>query len=227
MLELESTIGSLVSLSEQRSISVSTTVAFAALWLIPRLGGFRMRYPGIDVRVSATNEVQDMKRQRLHLSVRYAQPHMHLPDERLLFEERVVAVCSPSLRTRDNREIRTCADLEQQVLLHLDGACSEWPWYSWDHLLEELGEPRIRPAGALHLSQFDQLIQAAVDGHGIALGRRPLINRLINQGRLVELFPEHSISSGAYYLVTDNDPDDDSDVTKLIDWIREEVRSSV
>jgi DNA-binding transcriptional LysR family regulator len=224
MHDLESTIGSLASREEQRSISLSTTISFAALWLIPRLGGFRMRHPDIDVRVSATSEVQDMKRKRLHLAVRYARPNTQPPDAQLLFEERVVAVCSPSLRTRDNRQIESCGDLEQQVLLHMDDACGAWPWYTWENLLEELGEPRLKPAGALHLSQYDQLIQAAVDGHGIALGRRPLIDRLINQGRLVEMSPEHSISSGAYYLVTENVPDDDSDVTKLIDWLIEEAR---
>ncbi|WP_323122560.1 transcriptional regulator GcvA [Burkholderia alba] len=224
MLDIESAIGKLSSSGEQRSISISTTVSFAALWLIPRLGAFRMRHPGIDVRVSATSEVQDIKRKRLHLAVRYARPNTQFRDARPLFDERVIAVCSPSLTATGAHKLKAPGDLEHQVLLHMDDTCGTWPWYTWDNLLDELGEARLKPAGALHFSQYDQLIQAAVDGHGIALGRRPLVDRLIHQGRLVELFPEHSIASGTYYLVTDSAPAEDSDVAALIDWLMEETR---
>ena len=72
--DLESVIGKLSSSVGQRAISLSTTVSFAALWLIPRLGSFRASYPDIDVRVSATSEIEDLKRKRLHLTVRYAGP---------------------------------------------------------------------------------------------------------------------------------------------------------
>ena len=65
--DLESVIGKLSSSVGQRAISLSTTVSFAALWLIPRLGSFRASYPDIDVRVSATSEIEDLKRKRLHL----------------------------------------------------------------------------------------------------------------------------------------------------------------
>jgi LysR family transcriptional regulator, glycine cleavage system transcriptional activator len=225
MAELESAVSKLHANAEQRSISVSTTVSFAALWLIPRLGRFRTLHPGIDVRVSATSEVQDIKRKRLNLAVRYARLNMRHPDAHLLFEEQVVAVCSPGLLAPGAPPLLTAGDLEHQVLLHMDDACGSWPWYRWDNLLEELEEPGLKPAGALYFSQYDQLIQAAVDGHGIALGRRPLIDRLIEQRRLAVLFDSRSIESGAYYLVTDQLPEAGSEADALIKWLIEEART--
>ncbi|WP_244132734.1 hypothetical protein [Burkholderia gladioli] len=63
----------------------------------------------------------------------------------------------------------------------------------------------MKPAGGLTFSRQDQLVQAAVDGHGIAIGGRPLVDGLIRQGRLVELFGESTVSSGRYVLVNDGE----------------------
>ncbi|SMG01643.1 LysR substrate-binding domain-containing protein [Burkholderia singularis] len=220
--DIESTIGELSACVGQRSISLSTTVSFAALWLIPRLGSFRMLHPDIDVRVSATSEIEDLKRKRLHLAVRYAGAQTSTSDARVLFRESVVAVGSPSL-IAGYGELRTPADLSRHVLLHIDDARGERPWYTWNHLLKELGVPRLRPAGALYFSQYDQLVQAAVDGHGIAIGRRPLIDGLLRQGRLVELFPDCTVDSGSYVLIENGDTCNESDVAVLTGWLLQEA----
>jgi DNA-binding transcriptional LysR family regulator len=225
LVDLETAIGRLSAGMEQRSISISTTVSFSALWLIPRLGGFRVRHPGIDVRVSATSEVQDLKRRRMNLAVRYARPDVQYPGALHLFDEQVVAVCSPSLIADTGKDAFVPTDLEQQVLLHMDDTCGTWPWYTWDNLLDRLAEPHLRPAGGLYFSQYDQLIQAAVDGHGVALGRRPLVNRLVQQNRLVELFPDCLVASGAYCLISSHDPEDDTELAALTEWLLEEARA--
>ncbi|GAU06474.1 glycine cleavage system transcriptional activator [Burkholderia stabilis] len=222
--DLESVIGKLSSSVGQRSISLSTTVSFAALWLIPRLGSFRASYPDIDVRVSATSEVEDLKRKRLHLAVRYAGPCTSTDDTDVLFRERVVAVCSPSLVAAGGAAAMTPADLDKHVLLHLDDPRGEWPWHAWSPFLKELGVPRLRPAGALHFSQYDQLVQAAVDGHGIAIGRRPLVDGLLKQGRLVELFSDCTVASGSYVLVQNPDACNEFDIAVLTNWLLEQAR---
>ncbi|PRF98709.1 LysR substrate-binding domain-containing protein [Burkholderia ambifaria] len=222
--DLESVVGKLSSSVGQRSISLSTTVSFAALWLIPRLGSFRASYPDIDVRVSATSEIEDLKRKRLHLAVRYAGPCTPLDDTQVLFRERVVTVCSPSLATAvGGRPSMTPDDLDKHVLLHLDDPRGEWPWYAWSNLLKALGVPRLRPVGALHFSQYDQLVQAAVDGHGIAIGRRPLIDGLLKQGRLVELFPHCTVPSGSYAVVQNPDACNEFDIAVLTNWLLDEA----
>jgi len=226
--DLESVVGKLSSSVGQRSISLSTTVSFAALWLIPRLGSFRASYPDIDVRVSATSEIEDLKRKRLHLAVRYVGPYTPLDDSQVLFRERVVAVCSPALAaTIGDHPLMKPDDLSQHVLLHLDDPRGEWPWYAWNNLLKALGAPRLRPAGALYFSQYDQLVQAAVDGHGVALGRRPLIDRLLKQGRLVELFSHYAVASGSYVIVHNYDACNEFDIAALSTWLLEQAADSL
>ncbi|WP_205816968.1 LysR family transcriptional regulator [Burkholderia sp. Ac-20345] len=144
--ELESVITKLSSSVDQHSVSLSTTVSFAALWLIPRLGLFRTSHPNIDVRVSATSEVEDLKRKRLHVAVRYTGPHASLDNTQVLLSERVVAVCSPDL-IRKYREYPAIepSDLEKHVLLHLDDPRGEWPWYAWDPSAKDARRTRPPP----------------------------------------------------------------------------------
>lgn len=221
--QLEATIDTLSAADHLRNIGISTTVSFAALWLIPRLGSFRASHPHINVRVSATSEVQDIKRQRLDIAIRYARPEMISANARVLFQEEVFAVCSPALLSDPTKPLQEPADLEKHLLLHMDDACGDMPWYTWSSWLQTIGLPQLLPAGVLRCSQYDQVIQAAIDGHGIALGRFPLIARLISKGSLVAPFNEKSLASGAYYLVTESDTESNPDVIDFTNWLFEEI----
>ena len=44
-------------------LTVTTTVSFASMWLVPRLARFRRQNPQVDVRITATHEVVDMERE--------------------------------------------------------------------------------------------------------------------------------------------------------------------
>lgn len=186
--QLEATTARLVTADQSRTLGISTKVSFSALWLIPRLGRFRSLCPLVDVRVSATSEVQNIKRKRLDMAIRYARPERVPAGARILFQEEVFAVCSHSLLGDASRPLREPADLSQHVLLHMDDSCGDWPWYTWSYRLEEIGLPQLRPAGAIRFSQYDQMIQVCIDGQGVALGRQPLVGRLLAQQRLVAPF---------------------------------------
>ncbi|MFM7403222.1 MAG: LysR substrate-binding domain-containing protein [Erythrobacter sp.] len=217
--QLEATIATLDELEPARTLGISTTVSFAALWLIPRLATFRARNPDVDVRVSATSEVQNIKRERLDIAIRYARPERIPQGTQVLFQEEVFAVCSPGLCADPARPLHTPADLQDQVLLHMDDACGEWDWYMWSTWLESRGLSGLRPAGSVRFSQYDQMIQAAIAGQGVALGRHPLIRRLLTQGALVAPFAEEHISSGAYYLVTEPGSETNPDVLEFKSWL--------
>jgi DNA-binding transcriptional LysR family regulator len=221
--QLEAAVLTLKEARRSRVLSIGTTVSFAALWLVPRLPAFRRLHPGIDIRVLATSEVQDTRRERLDVAIRYARPGQVPRGERLLFDERVVAVCSPALLHDAQRPLQAPADLSQQVLLHLDDACGDLAWYRWSHWLQSMGQSYLTPVGTVRFSHYDQLIQAAVEGQGVALGRQPLVDRLLAQRRLVAPFAEPPIGSGAYYLLTNPAPLSHADTGLFTDWLAQAV----
>jgi LysR family glycine cleavage system transcriptional activator len=203
-----------------RTVMVTTTPGFAALWLIPRLARFTARHPGVDVRISATYEPIPLERAGVDLAVRYAEASA-APGAKPLFGEQVLPVCSPALAADPARPLREPADLARHTLLHIEGARA--PWVDWDLWLHALGLPDLKPSGTLHFSHYDQLVQAAVDGQGVALGRLPLLRQILREGRLVAPFGRAVASSRAYYLVRSQRAAGRGEVQAFASWLEEET----
>src|SRR5436309_734200 len=99
-------------------LTVTTTVSFAGLWLVPRLNDFRRLHPGIDMRLAATNEIQDLGREGIDLAIRYCTPKAAGRSATRLFGELVFPVCSKSALA--GRKMKSPQDLSDHVLLHYD-----------------------------------------------------------------------------------------------------------
>ena len=168
-----------------RTVTVGTTLTLASLWLVPRLASFQRLHPQIEIRVAASNEIQDLPRAGLDLAIRYCPAAQAGPDGWLMFGEATLPVASPKLVTKP---LTHPADIARYTLLHFDDPQSRFPWLSWQVWLE-LHRVDLPPArGALRFSHYDQMIHAAIDGQGIALGRRPLVDDGLKSGRLIAPF---------------------------------------
>lgn len=182
-------------------LSITTTTGFASLWLIPRLQRFTSQHPDIDVRISATTETLNLERSLVDLAIRYCRPDSVPEGATRLFGEEVLPVCSPSLLRGHARPLKRPHDLEHYVLLHFDYPGAEKFAVDWGTWMTARGVGNLRPAAALHFSQYEQMIQAALSGQGIALGRQPLINDLLQTGALVAPFKKAVVGSRAYFII--------------------------
>jgi len=211
------------NLGGQRVVVVSTSVSFAALWLVPRLAGFTRDNPGLDVRISADTRMLDLERSGVDVALRYCSPALAGPAAIRLFGERVFPVCSPQ-RLRDARlPIETPSDLAQQVLLHIDDPEGLWPWMSWRAWLEVAGVPDLRPAGNLRFTNYSEVIAAALSGQGVAIGRSPLVRAALRSGALVAPFARSQESSRAYYAVAARAAAARPEVERFVQWVRREA----
>jgi DNA-binding transcriptional LysR family regulator len=206
-----------------RRVSVSTTVPFASLWLIPRLPKFRQTHPDVEVFVSADNQVVEIEHGRIDVAVRYTQPHRAPADATFLFGERIVPVVSPLLLKDRSRPLKKLADLSHHVLLHLEDPLGRTPWVDWTTWLTSSGEGDLAAAGNLRFSQYDLLLQAAVSGQGVALGRSPLIDHALAEGQLVTPFPRRYDSPRGYFVLSSAAAEGRSEVGEFIAWLREEA----
>lgn len=202
----------------RRPLSVATTHSFAALWLIPRLAGFTRDHPGVDVRITAETRVQDLEREGLDLAIRHGPAALAGPNAVRLFGERVFPVCSPGLRSRIPLE--KPADLAQHVLLQYDDPDGRHPWLHWKTWLEVEGIADLRPAGTLAFSGYEQIIPAAIAGHGVALGRSPLVKDLLDEGTLVAPFRSSADPARAYFAVVSPEAAGRPEVVEFIAWLQ-------
>lgn len=205
----------------KRPLSVTTTHSFAALWLIPRLAGFTRTHPGVDVRITADTRVQDLERDGLDLAIRHGPPSLAGPNAVRLFGERVFPVCSPKLAR--SKPLRDPADLKNHTLLQYDDPDARHPWLHWKTWLEVAGIPDLRPAATLSLSGFEQIIPAAVAGHGVALGRSPLVKDLLAEKKLVAPFKTSADPARAYFVIPSKAAATRPEVHGFIEWLKDEA----
>jgi len=211
------------------AVTVTTTLTFASLWLVPRLSDFQGRHPEIPVHLAADNAIRDLRKSGLDLSIRYSTRQMAGEGAVKLFGERVVPVCSPALRAR--HALEKPEDLEQFALLHYEDPERRGPWLSWDVWFEVMGMRPIKGKASLVFSHYDQLMRAAVDGQGVALGRIPLVEELIRSGKLVTPLHGTRYSIGAqnraYWLLLAPEAAKRPHVQTFATWLRERVASEV
>jgi DNA-binding transcriptional LysR family regulator len=165
------------------TVTVTTTVTFASLWLVPRLGDFRERHPEINVHLAADSALRDLERDRLDVSIRYTTRRLAGRDAVKLFGESVVPVCSR--RLVEARKIDAPGDLVSLPLVHYEDPGHQTPWLSWDGWFELMRVKPARPTGGLRFSHYDQVVRAAIEGQGVALGRMPILAPQIREGKLV------------------------------------------
>ncbi len=186
-------------LEEQRALMITSCTSFAARWLVPRLDEFRAQHPDIDVRLDATQRLIDLRRETFDLGIRFGPGQWEGLEADYLLDEEFIPVASPSLLER--KPVNEPADLAQHTLLHREDSPGPLPldWAMW---LQAAEVDNVDPDRGIRYSMESMAIQAAVEGHGIALVSNVLVEADIEAGRLVRLF-DLGLPAGrdvAYYL---------------------------
>jgi LysR family transcriptional regulator, glycine cleavage system transcriptional activator len=174
-------------------LTISTSPDFAAKWLVHRLGRFAEAHSDIDLRVSATMHHVDFAREDVDLAVRHGDGNWAGFDVVRLCSERLFPVCSPKLVAGRNR-ITKATDLLKLPLLRLDDWTNLSRWFD----AAGVGAP---VAEGLVLDSASMLIEAAVDGQGVALARTALAAWDLINGRLVRPIDVSLRMSKTYWIV--------------------------
>src|SRR3954471_13082912 len=211
-------------------LTVTTTISFASIWLVPRLGRWRKAHPGVDVRITATHDVLDLEHEGIDLAIRDC-ALARVPEGAVrLAGEHLAPMCSPAYLRESRREKRPLAkppDLRHHVLLTLHDPKGRWPWLSWAAWLEAMHIEDFLPLGTLAYDQYDQVIQAAMHGQGVALGRVTLASQLLREKRLVTLFGERQRLERAYHAVFARGAEARPEAHALVEWLRQEIAAEV
>jgi LysR family transcriptional regulator, glycine cleavage system transcriptional activator len=206
----------LVSRQRSGALTVSTSPDFAAKWLVNRLGRFADAHPEIDLRVSATMHHVDFAREDVDLAIRHGNGDWPGLDAVNLCGEELFPVCSPAL-LKSRRGVHSPEDVLQFPLLHLD---DRRDWSRWLEVAGAAGE------GLLHgpiLNHASMLIDAAINGQGIALARTTLVAADLIDGRLIRPFQIALPLKNTYWIVC---PRATSMLPKIVafrDWLLAEA----
>jgi len=196
-------------------LTVSTSPDFAAKWLVNRLGRFAEAHPGIDLRVSATMHHIDFVREEVDVAVRHGDGNWSGLDAVRLCTEQLFPVCSPRLMSGRNR-IAKPSDLLKFPLLHLEDS------KAWSNWFDAAGVDAEMSHG-LVLNRASMLIDAAVNGQGVALARTALAAWDLINGRLVKPFDLALKLSKTYWIVCPKAASMQPKIVTFRDWLLAEA----
>ncbi len=202
-------------------LTVSTSVTFASYWLMSRVAKFRAIHPDMELRLVASAPVSDLAVAGIDLAVRYGSGNWPGVDTFHLLDNEVFPVCAPSyLKARG--ALAGPVDLLDETLLHLVEYDRNWvTWDAWFRAVGVEGQPRRK---GLEFDNYLVLIQAALDGQGIALGGGRLAEDFIGRGTLVRPVEATLGSDRGFYLLIPRDVPLSPEAKMFRDWILEEAK---
>jgi LysR family transcriptional regulator, glycine cleavage system transcriptional activator len=205
------------------NLRVSTVESFAAKWLAPRLHRFYRDYPDLKVRIETGNEHADFARGAVDVAIRYGPGGYTSVSAELLMDAPVFPVCAPSLISDGGRPLAKPEDLRHHTLLHDESAVGRHGVPDWSTWLEASGATRVDATRGPVFASIYLAQEAAVAGHGVALGVAPLVEEDLARGRLVKPF-DHSLANAyAFWIVRRNTSGANPAIDAFCRWARKEA----
>ncbi|GAA3531715.1 transcriptional regulator GcvA [Zobellella aerophila] len=182
LMDMAQATGEIKKWQGEQQVTVATTNAMAALWLLPKVASFQQQHEEVDLRILASDQLTDLRRLDCDIALFYCR----LPPDEMkittLFPEEVFPVCSPSYLERI-QGWSTPEELFGKTLLYLDE--SQRDWVSWQEWFEQVGLPPASPRNRVNINNYPMLMQAAINGQGIALAWGSLVDEYLENGALV------------------------------------------
>jgi LysR family transcriptional regulator, glycine cleavage system transcriptional activator len=204
-------------------LTITVSPAFAAKWLLPRIDRFQMAWPDIDVRLDTSLKPVNFAVQRVDVGVRYgAGSWPDLKSEKLM-EEEVFPVCSPAMLKKWPFDLLD--DLLQVTLIHDLSMDSHSGFPTWQTWLNNAGIKEQTQTRGMQINNSAAVLQAAIDGHGVALARGVMAHDDLKSDRLLRLYPTINVVSNlAYHLVYRPECSELPRVQAFRTWLHHEVK---
>lgn len=203
-------------------LRVSTMESFAAKWLAPRLHRFHRDCPDLKLRIETGNEPADFVRDGIDVAIRYGPGGYNGVRAERFLEAPAFPVCAPALA--DGQPPPTTPDdLRRHTLLHDESAAGRAGVPDWAAWLQACGVDEVDAARGPVFASIYLAQEAAVAGHGIALGVAPLVEDDLRRGRLIKPFEPVLANAYGFWIVRRQGDDTSPAVEAFCRWLRSEA----
>lgn len=203
-------------------LTVSSTQAFCALWLVPRLYEFSVQYPQINVNVQGSNHVEDLREGKVDLAVRFSTTTEKLKSPLLnvdvVGDDACYPVCTPTLQSR--LSIHHPEHLLKVRLLSLEGE-SVVNWESWfEHVGVSFTPKKLQKT---LVTSSDLSLSAVLAGHGAMLASDIMVGSYLRSGQLVKLSDIPHPARWKSHLVSLKNSPKQKRIQIFSNWIKEHL----
>ncbi|RJT34205.1 LysR substrate-binding domain-containing protein [Rahnella woolbedingensis] len=182
LVDIASATGEVKKWQGENKVTVSTTSAMAALWLLPRIASFQNEHEEIDLRIMASDSIQDLRQQECDFNLFYCRTPPENMQASALFSEVVFPVCSPDYLQKVG-PLSSPEEIFSKTLLFLEDSHTDW--LSWEQWFTAVHLPQFTPKNRLNINNYPMLLQAAINGQGVALAWGELSENYLESGALI------------------------------------------
>ncbi|MDM0116368.1 LysR substrate-binding domain-containing protein [Variovorax sp. J22R133] len=217
---LERAVGQLTLADAQHTLTISVAPYFSARWLTPRLGRWWERHPNIDLQLRHAYQPADFLHDRVDGGISWGHGNWDEAEVRKVLPGELVAVCSPALAHALARGSALEALARQRLMCEFDRQ-------HWDAWFRNAGHAVVsRKLDVIVIDDSHALRRAALDGHGVALFFRGLLQEDLASGQLVQMLAVKVDPGAAYYFVRPKGKPVGAKLAAFQRWLLEEVRRS-
>jgi len=202
-------------------LTISAAPSFTAKWLIPRLCKFQALHPEIDVRIDASSRLVDFAREDIDVGIRFGTGEVEGLDSIYLFSYDLIPVCSPDLM-HEGKAVHDLSDIRHHTLLHSQDTDFDPSFPDWAMWLATAGVDDVDASRGMFFSQGEMVIEAAIEGQGIALGASVMVAGAIESGRLVQPFETRLPVRLSFHLITTRQKWGNPKISAFRQWILDE-----
>jgi LysR family glycine cleavage system transcriptional activator len=195
LIDIASVTGDVKKWQGEHKVTVATTNAMAALWLLPRVAAFQSEHEEIDLRILASDSIHDLRRLDCDIALFYCRTPPLNMKATPLFSEQVFPVCSPSYLARIGSPT-TPEGLFSKTLLFLEDSHTDW--LDWEEWFAVVNLPPFQPKNHININNYPMLLQAAINGQGIALAWASLVDSYLESGALIRPV-SHTLSTASSF----------------------------
>ena len=192
---------------------------FASELMLPKLSKFKSLMPDTDIRVSTQPSLMKVHPADADVSILLGSGEWPDLEIKPLFTRRIMAACSPELKKKF--DFKKFSDLNERTLI-----THEHRPRSWESWANALNIPSPIPGMVYRFDSMTAVVQAAVQGHGVALVCWPLSDNLLQSGQLVRVFDDDVDTGEQFYVAHRPNEQKREDVSRLVDWLIEEFQSN-
>lgn len=194
-------------------LSVTVTSAFATYWLMPKLIDFSARYPDIEVNLVVSDRYLNIEAEQIDVAIRYS-PEPPTGDLwQPLIRESIFPVFSGDYAARTT--LSKAEDLQHERLLYLSGRYRAEA--RWEHWFSTQGLTAPEERTGVQVNTYNNMLQAAIQGQGIALAGHPLVDAFLENGSLRVLQGIEPLVRDFYYLYC---APERKDASLFCDWLK-------
>jgi DNA-binding transcriptional LysR family regulator len=200
---------------DRKRLFISAAPTFAARWLLPRLYRFRERAPDISIMLDSNFEIVGLDNTDVDLAIRKGEGDWQGVQADKLVTEELVPVCAPSIADR----ARDLTDIEKAPLIHVTTIRDDWAFWAM-----AAKRPIPNPDHGLCFDMVQMAFDAAVQGLGVAIGRKPLVDAELRSNKLVEVWQPSIMSNTSYWLVMSPARVNEPAIAAFRNWLAEEAK---